>query len=267
MKPGRNAAAAMAGCILSLAAISPLDAADVATPMPAKAPTPAPSGWTFEFTPYFWMSGLGGDTQVGPRAPVTNIDLSFSKLIQHTGFAAMGVAELRNGRFGLVGDMIYLSLAADATGPAGYVNAQLKDKTFIGTFNLAYRVIDSGPYWVDLTGGMRAWDINMNLGFDIVPLGRSLTYSLDKSWVDPIVGMRARADLGAKFFIEGYADVGGFGAASKSTWQLAGLLGYQYSPTTSLMAGWRYLAVDYDRDGFLWDIHMSGPIMAVNIRF
>jgi hypothetical protein len=270
MKLGHNAISAIAGSMLSLAMISASGAADVPAPMPTKAPvlTPAPalSAWSFEFTPYFWLAGLSGDVRVGPNAPLTNVDLSFSDIIHHTGFAAMGAAELRNGKFGVVADLMYLSLSASATGPLGYVNGQLKDKTFIGTLNVAYRVIDNGPYWVDFEAGMRGWAMNMDLAFDVVPIGVSRTYSLDKSWVDPIIGVRARADLGSSFFVLGYADVGGFGVASKSTWQVAGLLGYQYSPTTSFMAGYRYLAVDYNRGGFLWDVNMAGPIMAINFK-
>jgi hypothetical protein len=266
---GNVISAALAAGMLSLATVSTSTAADMADPMPAKAPVlmsaPAPA-WSFEFTPYFWLSGLNGDTQVGQKAPITNIDLSFSDLIQHTGFAAMGTAELRYGKFGFVADMMYLSLAASATGPAGYVNAQLKDKTFIGTFNVAYRAIENGPFWVDLEAGVRAWTMNVDLAFDVAPLGASRTYGVNKSWVDPIIGIRARADLGSKFFVEGYADVGGFGVSSKSTWQVAGLLGYQYSSTLAFMAGYRYLAVDYNRDGFLWDVNMSGPILAINVR-
>jgi hypothetical protein len=32
------------------------------------------------------------------------------------------------------------------------------------------------------------------------------------------------------------------------------------------MAGYRYLAVDYNRDGFLWDVNLSGPILAINFK-
>lgn len=254
--------------VFSLATISVSVAADILAPMPTKAPvlTPPPPAWSSEFTPYFWLSGLNGNTQVGPSAPVTNIDLSFSDLIQHTGFAAMGTAEVRYGKFGFVADMMYLSLGAGATGPAGYVNAQLKDKTFIGTFNFAYRVIENGPYWVDLEAGVRGWAMNVDLAFDAVPLGASRTYGVNESWIDPIIGVRVRADLGSNFFVEGYADIGGFGVSSKSTWQIAGLLGYQYSPTMAFMAGYRYLAVDYDRNGFLWDVNLSGPILAINFK-
>lgn len=270
MNVRRNAMSVIAGGVLSLAMISASAAADAPILMSTKTPVltsaSTPSAWSFEFTPYFWLAGLSGDVRVGPNAPLTNVDLSFSDIIHHTGFAAMGAVELRNGKFGIVADLIYLSLGARATGPLGYVNGQLKDKTFIGTVNVAYRVIENGPYWVDLEAGMRGWAINMDLAFDVVPIGVSRTYSLDKSWIDPIIGVRARANLGSNFFVLGYADVGGFGVSSKSTWQVAGLLGYQYSPMVSFMAGYRYLAVDYNRSGFLWDVNMAGPIMAISFK-
>jgi hypothetical protein len=30
------------------------------------------------------------------------------------------------------------------------------------------------------------------------------------------------------------------------------------------MAGYRYLAVNYDRGGFVWDVSMAGPIVAIS---
>jgi hypothetical protein len=266
MRLEHNAGCAVVAATSLLAMVSAGAAADVPTAIPAKAPvvTPAPSPWSFQFTPYVWAAGLHGNARLGPNAPATNLDVDFSDLLQHLGFAAMGTVEVRNGRFGLVADLMYLSLGVGAIGPLGYVNGQLKDKTFVGTLTLAYRLVEQGPYWLDVEAGVRGWAMNTDLAFEAVPLGASRTYSIDKSWLDPVVGVRARAELGSKFFLEGYADVGGFGVSSKSTWQVAGLLGYQYSPTTSLMAGYRYLAVNYDRGGFVWDVSMAGPIVAIS---
>ena len=35
----------------------------------------------------------------------------------------------------------------------------------------------------------------------------------------------------------------------------------------TLEAGYRYLAVDYDDSGFVWDVSMQGPVVGVKFRF
>jgi hypothetical protein len=259
-------------CVIGAMALAALTsvatAADIATKAPPQLVTsPAPiNNWTFQITPYLWAAGLEGDVRVGPNAPLTHVDASFGDILDHLRFAAMATVEVRYARFGVVADLMYLSLSASATGPLGYLNAQLKDKTFIATVSGAYRVVDAGSWWLDLEAGARVWAMNINLGFGVVPLGVSRTYNLDKSWADPIVGIRARAYLNEKFFVQGYADVGGFDVSSKSTWQLAGMIGYQYSPTISFIAGYRYLAVDYNRNGFIWNVDMHGPMFGATFK-
>jgi len=243
-------------------------AADIATKAPPQFVTsPAPvNNWTFQITPYLWAAGLEGDIRLGPNAPLTHVDASFSDILGDLRFAAMATTEIRYGRLGVVADIMYLSLATSATGPLGYLNAQLKDKTLVATVSGAYRIVDAGLWWLDLEAGARVWAMDMNLGFTVVPLGVSRTYNLNKSWADPIIGVRARAYLNQQFFIQGYADVGGFDVSSKSTWQLAGMIGYQYSPTISFIAGYRYLAVDYNRNGFIWDVNMHGPMFGATFK-
>ena len=267
MKPKRHVLRSLVlGTAFAVATAA--NAADI----PAKAPpkvvaAAAPvDAWSFKITPYFWAAGLTGDVKLGPAAPLTHVDASFWDILGDLKFAAMATLEARKGRYGLVADVIYLSLATSATGPLGFVNAQLKDKTFMTTINAAYRVVDNGPWWLDLEAGARIWAMNFNVGFQLVPVGFSTSYSLSKSWIDPVIGVRAHANLGQGFFVQGYADVGGFGVSSQSTWQVAGLLGYEYSPKVSLLAGYRYLSVDYNRNGFVFDVDMSGPIFGVSFK-
>jgi hypothetical protein len=256
------------GAIALAALTSSAGAADIATKAPPQLVTsPAPvSNWTFQITAYLWAAGLEGDVRLGPNAPMTHVDASFGDILSDLRFAAMATVEVRYARLGVVADLMYLSLATSVTGPRGFLNAQLKDKTLIATVSGAYRVVDAGSWWLDLEAGARIWAMDMDLVFSVVPLGVSRNYSLSKSWADPIIGIRARAYLNEKFFVQGYADVGGFDVASKSTWQLAGIIGYQHSPAVSFFAGYRYLAVDYNRNGFIWDVDMHGPMFGASFR-
>jgi hypothetical protein len=50
-------------------------------------------------------------------------------------------------------------------------------------------------------------------------------------------------------------------------WQVIGLVQYQVRDWIALEAGYRYLAVNYDKDGFLFDGSIRGPIVGASVRF
>ena len=72
---------------------------------------------------------------------------------------------------------------------------------------------------------------------------------------------------GVSAYLFGLADVGGFGVSSDSTWQVMGALSYRLTDRIIARAGYRHLEVDYDNDGFVYDVELSGPILGVSFRF
>jgi hypothetical protein len=243
-------------------------AADVGQGVPIKAaPVAIPDyAWTFQFTPYLWAAGLKGDIALGPAVPPVGIDLGFMDMLKHLKMAFMGTFEARYGRLGLIADISYLHAKDQATGPFGFTNASLVDKTSFGTFLGAYRVVDQKSNWIDVVGGGRLWWRRDELDIT-APIVGAISATKEKAWLDPIIGIRARAYLGPQIYAEVYGDVGGFGVAAKSDWQVMGTLGYQYSPTTSFFGGYRYLAVDYNRNGYVWDVKLAGPIFGASFKF
>jgi hypothetical protein len=61
--------------------------------------------------------------------------------------------------------------------------------------------------------------------------------------------------------------IGGFGAGSDLTWDVLAAAGYQWNDRFSLVAGYRALGVDYDKDGFVYDVVQHGPILGAVFRF
>lgn len=88
----------------------------------------------------------------------------------------------------------------------------------------------------------------------------------DREWVDPYVGLRGRLNLTERTYVGGRADIGGFGIGSDLTWQIFGGVGFRPTPNVELEAGWRYLAVDYDNDGFVYDVAYSGATVGMTIH-
>ena len=61
--------------------------------------------------------------------------------------------------------------------------------------------------------------------------------------------------------------IGGFGASSEITWDVMGALGYEISSSVSLVGGYRALGVDYENNGFVFDIVQHGPIVGAVFKF
>jgi hypothetical protein len=251
----------------SVVSVIPARAADL-PPVPARtAPVPPPpaSAWTFDLTAYLWAAGMNGTVGLGPAVPPVSVDVDFIDILKHLKMGFMGTFEARYAnKIGLIADMSYLSVKVSAAGPAGFFNGELRDKTFFGTYAGAYRVLDSGSFWVDVLAGARVWSRSSTLTITGPgPIG--ISRGASKTWVDAVVGLRAQADLTPDVFVQLYADAGAGGA--QSDWQAGGFLGYRYSKSTTLFAGYRYLSVDYSRSGYVFDVDLSGPMIGATFKF
>ena len=68
----------------------------------------------------------------------------------------------------------------------------------------------------------------------------------------------------------GRGDIGGFGIGSDLAWQLATHLGVQVTDWLTILAGYRWLDIDYeDTEGtpFVYDIQTSGAQAAAAFHF
>ena len=110
----------------------------------------ADDDWQFDATLYLWGAGIDGTTRTGG-----DIDISFGDLWDNLDMAFMGALEARKGKWGLLGDFVYLYVSADDSateqvpviGPITIpvkVNADVSMKNRIASFAGTYRVVDSG---------------------------------------------------------------------------------------------------------------------------
>jgi opacity protein-like surface antigen len=89
--------------------------------------------------------------------------------------------------------------------------------------------------------------------------------SLD--WVDPFVGLRLTGKVSDRVFAMLYGDVGGFGVGSELTWQAFAGMGWKWTDTTTLEAGYRYLYIDYEDGGLDMELDLAGFVMGVGFQF
>ena len=105
--------------------------------------------------------------------------------------------------------------------------------------------------------GLRYWNLKNELTIRTAsaPLRH---FSQSESWLDPLVGIRFSTRLSPNLSFTAIVDAGGFGMGSDFTW--GGLVDFSWriSDRTSLEIGYRYLSVDYEKDGFVMDAYNDG---------
>lgn len=244
--------------LLAMAALSSLatlvNAADSA-PEP-----PAESDWVFTAAPYAWLAGMNGSV-ASFGAPETDIDFSFSDVLKNLDVGLMGAGEARNGRFLIASDVMWAKLSGDRDLPLGgnvELTAETLTVTGLGGYSLVYG--DGGN--LDVVAGARLWSVSNTLDFSTIG-----SFDDSATWVDPVVGLKGRANISPNFFVTGWALTGGYGVSSKFMWDAMASVGYEFNDTFSMTAGYRGLGVDYRNDGFVYDVVQSGPILGFVFKF
>jgi hypothetical protein len=184
----------------------------------------------------------------------------------HLNFGFMGTFEARRNRLLVVTDLQYSNLGTDRPTPGPlFSSAETDFKTFILDPEVGYRVAanEEKGRSLDVLGGFRYWHLRTDLNLDAGLLS-ARSASRSKDWVDGVVGVRGRVAVSKRVFLIGKADLGGGG--SNFTYQLLGGAGINVSRRISLLGGYRHLHVDYDRDNFLFDMSLSGPILGIGFR-
>ena len=230
---------------------------------PSAAQAPPPPGW-FVATPYGWMAGIGG--QVGIRNLLTNIDVDFGDVVRHLRFAGMAAFDARRDPLVMNADVVYVSLGGSKAfairGASGDVTFDLREAIVQGV--VGYTPLNTRLLTVDVLVGARYWDLSTEIGLD--PANRdSRARSGSVDWVDATGGARVRFNAANNVHLVADGDVGGGG--SRNTWRAMGTATYDLSRRYGLMAGYKYLSVDYDRNDFLFDTHTNGFLVGVTFTF
>lgn len=225
------------------------------------------SGWHFSLSPYLWFAGAHGT--VGARGHNLSIHASPGDLLSHADIGLMGAAEARRKRFLLAGDMLWVRISDSKALPfpgLGAISANATVGEFVWTSNLGYRVIDQKTIKADASVGVRYWHLGQKLNFNPSILG--LNFNGSQSWADIVVGGRVQVPAGKKTVINLLGDVGGWNATAKLDYQFAALLGYRICPKWTLLAGYRYLFVDYRPTNLsVYNIVTSGALLGLTYTF
>lgn len=238
-------------------------------------PAAGSSTWEYELTPYAWAAGLDGSVRLTAReSGGIGVEQSFSDILDRLDLGLMGAFEARRGRWGVLVDGVYFRVS-DRGGVSGrlgvlelFGDATVTQQVYAlaGT----YRALDEGAQVIDLVGGVRhtsvAWDVKLDLS---LPLPPDVTRRIKTTerWVDPYLGARVQRELSGRWSLVGYADVGGFGIGSDFSWQLLAGANYTFKPNVIGKLGYRHVDMDYDDDGFAYDMASSGVYVGLGVRW
>jgi hypothetical protein len=264
--PQRRALATSARRVRPLLALLSLQLA-LSVRSEAQAGTPVENGeddWKFTVAPYLWVAGIDGDLTIDGQEFEGDGDRSgFPGEISLSGF--LGHFEARKDRwsFALSPVFIDVEMVGEDSPP---LDSDLK---LAGVLVDGFAAYELAPGW-EVLGGVRYYDLDaeahITLEGDPQP-----TLEADKSWLDPIVGVRYAASFDERWSCNVRADVGGFGIGSDFAWNASALVGYEVSRVTRLFLGYRALAFDFaDGSGserVEYDVRLWGPIVGVSFCF
>ncbi len=263
-KTGRTLMALALGALFLGIQANAQTTSTTSTPAPkVEQEDPAEAGWHATISPYIWFSGIHGTT--GALGHDASVSAGFGDIANYLNLGAMASFEVRHGRVLLPLDFFWIKLSDDKAIPvndpeAESVKAVLKET--IVTPKIGYRIGDSKRVKVDALFGARIWHLDTTL--NLQPKELETGFAQATTWADAVAGGRFTFLLTPKVSVVVAGDAGGI--SSRSDYQLVGLLDVKLSRKWNLLAGYRYLSVNY-RPGtnkqFVYDVDMPGAVLGV----
>jgi hypothetical protein len=222
--------------------------------------------WSFRVTPYLWLPSVSGNAEAGGGIPSIEFD---TEVVESLEFGALATFEADYGPWGVLADLIYVDLGAEADTPFGVlfsdVEAEFSGVIFSGYGS--YRVVEEDWGDVQLLAGARAFSLDFEATLvPALPALPTLNGGDSETWVNPVAGARLTMFATDELFGGLSADIGGW--QGDLTWQAVALVGYRFDETWDVRAGYRYMAVEHEFDGGAeLDAAFQGPLIGVGISF
>lgn len=223
---------------------------------------------SYKIIPYVWMSSLSGDVIV--KGTKTKINAGFGDILEDLEVGFISYVEAEGEHFWVYVDAVFLDVDDALSTSSGELDL---------SFNQT--ILDAGLGYT-----LKRWSIEQHEG--TVALGayagvryNRLELELDlkgvgdfdgsRNWVDPLVGLRLKANFANDWSIFLTSDFGGFGLGSEFATKLQGVVGYHFTDWFTIWAGYRYMYMNYMKgagsDEFRYDMNLYGPLLAFGFNF
>lgn len=245
----------------------------------------AEGGWQFGGSIYGWFPDISGRTALADATGGGEFEIDIEDILSNLEFTFQGGLDVRNGRWGVATDVIYMSVGNSESnyreGTLGgtqiptdaSASVEFDMKSWIWTTAGYYRALDDARASLDVLVGFRYLDIEQTLDWsltgnvaDIPVIDRAGSGVADVSNWDAIVGLRGRFKFGAgdAWFVPYYADLGA--GDSKLTYQLAAGVGYAFG-WGELTGVWRLISYESKSGAAVEDMEFSGPAVGATFRW
>jgi opacity protein-like surface antigen len=214
--------------------------------------------WKQELTIYGWLPSITAETPI----PNTGQSVNAEDIIDDLKMVLMGTYAARYNKWSIVGDVIYMDIgdSASHTFPNNSVATVSMDmKTLLVNAGVGYNLIDTGNGILDLTGGIRYLDLEVDVSSSIHP-----DHSASEDFTDVFIGLRGYRNINKNWYIPYEADIGT--GDSKLSYQLFAGVGYRYD-WGDIKLGYRYLEYDMEDGAIVEDLSLSGAVLGVSIKF
>ncbi len=226
------------------------------------------SDWSYTASVSGWFTGL--DSSIETPFGTVETELDFADVWEKLDFAFFGSFEARNGRWALVTDLVFSDLGSEVATPFGiaFRRADVDARLTLFSAYAAYAVIDEAALRLELGPGFRYNDASIDVRL-VGNVAATRDLSFGDTWVDPLIGARMRYAFNDNWFVNAFADVGGFGAhdASDTTWQAYAGIGYRFNKTWAVQGGYRALTIEREFSGRDITLDLSGPMVGVQVSF
>lgn len=220
----------------------------------------ASNQWEVRLSPYIWFAGFKGEVAPIEGLPPSHEDISASDALDDTESSFMLIAEAKKGKHAVYTDIFYSDVnSEESIDPVNLVDIESITKTTIITVGYGREIFNDNSTVVDFLVGARWWDIDATLKLRTPDPASNISADNNESWFDPFVGVKGRTTLGAsKYFISGVIGYGGFGINAESFYDISANVGYQWSESIGAVFGYRQYELDYDENGFKYDVKQAG---------
>ncbi len=238
-------------------------------------PALAQENWT-EVGIYGFMLGIEGDATLGNVT--SDVDVSFSDILDNLDFGFMGFVEHRRGKWSFIGDVAYLKISADDTRAVNPILSVKLDAEFEQTVAEAfvgYRVFEQNQgeaqFGIDLLGGARynKLAVELDVTASLLGLTTSASRNPEEDWVDGVVAARVQYSHDNGWGVSAWADIGD--GSDSSSYQLMGIVSYLFKNNIRVFGGYRLYHLEYTGDiggrRFDVDLDYTGPMIGVAYRF
>ncbi len=226
--------------------------------------------WQFDAGVYLFAAGVNGET-----ASDSELDISFTDLIDNLNMTFMGDLEARKSKWSLAANVIYFNVSADGGGHVPVepipglsvtVEADVKLRAWVLNFTGGYRLLQSERATLNLIAGARYLEIDafLNASQRVGPLGKTEEVGMSGNNWDAIIGVKGDVNLNDNWYVPYYLDIGT--GDSDFTWQIAAGVGYRFD-WGDLNLGYRYADWDFKSSSNLDHINLSGPQLGVKFHF